>query len=545
MVGRRTLLVAVALCLASCNQSERSGKQAEPAPTDLEPVDLLIRASLDVRGVRPSVAEIAQVEADAAAVETLMDGFLEDPRFEARIRDLYSEITLTRTEAYFIDLGAFDLQGASTASVLEAIGEEPLRLIGHVAANDLPLTELVTADYTFATEVSARMWPVDYPDGQTGWQQVHYTDGRPAAGLLASNGMWWRYQSTDSNANRKRANQVSRILLCHDYLNRPIEFDRNVNLLDQEAVDDALRTNPACVNCHVSLDPIASYFFGFWAYSEAASDIAEYHPSREQRWVDYTGVPPGYFGEPGTTLADLGRQIAADNRFPECMVEHAYELLLRRDVELADWSELTEHREALLAGEMTLKPLLRSVMNSPRYRAANDEGLAGAVPLKMATPALLASQVEDLTGYRLVDSEGWDLIQSEQRGYLSLAGGADGFYVTAAASSPNTTVLLVQERLAEGAASHVVLHDLENPAEARLFTEVALSATPETDRDGMVRQIQALHLRIFGTRVAADGEEVTANLELWQALYDLEGDPTEAWSGLLSALLRDPDLLFY
>ena len=44
---------------------------------------------------------------------------------------------------------------------------------------------------------------------------------------------------------------------------RPIQFDLDVNLLDEAAVTDALRTNPACVNCHVSLDPIASYLFGF------------------------------------------------------------------------------------------------------------------------------------------------------------------------------------------------------------------------------------------------------------------------------------------
>ena len=49
---------------------------------------------------------------------------------------------------------------------------------------------------------------------------ARYQDGRPAAGVLATNGLWWRYRSTASNANRKRANQASRILLCQDYLVR-------------------------------------------------------------------------------------------------------------------------------------------------------------------------------------------------------------------------------------------------------------------------------------------------------------------------------------
>ena len=36
----------------------------------------------------------------------------------------------------------------------------------------------------------------------------------------------------------------------------------------------------------------------------------------------------------------------------------------------------------------------------------------------------------------------------------------------------------------------------------------------------MITQIQALHFRIFGTRVAPDGEEVNAGPELWTALHD-------------------------
>ena len=112
-------------------------------------------------------------------------------------------------------------------------------MIGHVAANDLPLTELVTADYTFANEVDGPDVARGLPRRRaTGWQQgaVHW-DGRPAAGILSGNGHVVAVLSPPTaNANRKRANQVSRMLLCHDYLNRPIDFDRNVNLLDEEAV---------------------------------------------------------------------------------------------------------------------------------------------------------------------------------------------------------------------------------------------------------------------------------------------------------------------
>jgi len=533
----------VTALLAACTEN------VEPAPeaiVPLDPIDLLVRASLDLRGARPSVAELEAVEADPEQLEATIETFYADPRFATRVADLFAEVFLTRTESYLVSFAAYDIDEFVFADVLRSVGDEPLRVVGQVAANDLPITDLVTADWTMANEMLAAMWPLDYPAGETGWKQVHYTDGRPAAGILASNALWWRYQSTESNANRKRANTASRIFLCNDYLVRPIEFDRNINLLDEAAVDDALRSDPGCLNCHTSLDPLAAYFFGFWWYENGSSEIAQYHPSRERNWETYLGTPPAYYGTPGSSLADLGTSIAADNRFPECMVQHVTELLLRRDVELLDADRLTEHRDALIDGGLTLSSLFRSVIASPEYRAATDDGLPGTqVPLKMVTPALLGSQVEDLTGFAWKNLEGGDLLQTDAMGFLTLAGGADGVYAVEHATAPNTTLVLVQERLAEAAADYVVKADADDPSHPRLFSKVTFTETPETGAAAMTAQIQELHFRLFGNRVAADGPEVESNLALWSDLYAVDADPIAAWAGVLSALFRDPDFLFY
>jgi hypothetical protein len=532
------------LLLFACHEPPPAAPPAEAALARLSPTDQLTRASLDLRGVRPAIAEIERVEADPLALETLIDEYMVDPRFGARVADLFSEVFLTRTESYLVSFEGYGVEDISQASLLRSIGDEPLQMIAHVASNDRPLTDLVTADYTMGNEVLARLWPIDYPEGGTGWQEVHYIDGRPAAGLLASNSLWWRYQSTDSNANRGRANAVSRLFLCHDYLTRPIEFDRNVNLLDEEAINDALRTNPGCVNCHASLDPLAAYFFGFTYYEFTGGELSEYHPERERNWTQFLGTPPAYYGEPGDDLSDLGRQIASDHRFPECVVQHTTQLLLRRDVTAEDMDSLTRHREALLQGEMKLRPLLKSVLLSDEYRAAADDTPRG-VPLKLVTPNLLLSQVHDLTGFDWQTVDGWSLLESDAMGFLTLAGGADGTYVVKNATSPNSTLLLVQERLAEAASDFVVASDAADRANARLFTEIDFTETPETGRDAMVAQIQRLHLLLFGDRVAADGPEVEANLSLWSELHEVEPDPARAWTGLLSALLRDPSFLLY
>lgn len=515
----------------------------EPLPR-MSAAELLSRASLDLRGRRPSAEELAAVEADPAAVDAQIDAMLQDPGFGARVRDLFADIYRTRTESYYVAASSYGL--VDSAAFLAAVGEEPLYILSEVAEQDLPWTTLVTADWTMANELLAQAWPLEYTG--EGWQRATYTDGRPRVGVLSTNALWWRYVSTLSNANRARANAVSRILLCQDYLSRPIEFDRNVNLLDEDAVDEALRTNPGCVNCHQSLDPLASYFWGFFYYNYAdPAEATTYHPERERLYRTYTDIEPGYYGEPGYTLRDLSEQIAGDPRFVSCAVEQVYEGLLRREATPEDTDALTRHREAFLSGGLTLRALVRSVVDDPRYRAADRAAAddTGAVPRKMVTPALLASQVEALTGYRMA-SGGYDLMTTDLVGLRTLAGGADGYNVTHTATSPNTTLVLVQQRLAEAAAWSVAEADAAaEGGSRRLFTEIDFTETPDSGRAAMVAQVQALHLALFGRRVAEDGEEVAANLELWSQLYAVGQDPVDAWAGLLSALLRDPDFLFY
>ncbi len=533
-------MAALISLLLSCG-GDAVEKAVTPRVEELSPVQVLSRASLDLRGVRPNVQEIEAVEKDPAALDAMLDGFVDDPRFGARVRALFSSVYLTRQDAW--DVTAADFGLVDEPAFAASVGEEPLRVLSTIAEQDLPYYELVTGDWTMANEVLGEAFPVDYPEGETGWKQVHYTDGRPAAGVLATNGFWWHYGSNLTNSNRGRANAVSKVLLCNDYLSRPIEFSRDVNLLDRDALNDALSNNPGCAACHVTLDPMASYFWGFYYLNTTSRvDASVYHAERERLWQIYTNVAPGYYGEPGTTLTDLGWQIAADSRFPECVTQQVMEAMLQRDVMLEDTEYLTQHREALLASDMRLKPLFKSMIRDIAYRAASSES-PRYVPHKMMGPELLASQIEDLTGFRFV-YEGYDMMTTDSYGLRVLAGGVDGVYATRPAEFPTTTMLLVQERLAQGAASYVVDRDA-TAASPRLFTEVKFTETPTTGRDAMVRQIQALHLRMFGKRVAPDSQEVTDNLSLWEGLYAVDGDAKLAWAGLASVLMRDPDFILY
>ncbi len=527
------------LILLSCTS------EPEPVPAampEMSSAELLTRLSLDLRGRRPSPEELDRVQGDPAALDALTEEMLYDPAFEARVADLWSEVFLTRTETFYV--GAEDYGLPDQATFAASVGDEPLRLLARIAAEDRPWTELVTADWTMANDTLLAAWPLQGEQG-SGWRPAQYTDGRPAAGVLATNGLWWRYTSTTSNANRGRANQISRILLCNDYLVRPIEFERNVDLLDEEAVLDAINNNPGCVACHVSLDPIASYLYGFWTYvPDSVEEASRYHAEREPLWSTVTGVAPSWYGQPGSSLADLGAQIAADPRYPECAVQRTYELLLRRPVSVQDVDRLAAHREAFLDGGLTLRSLMRSVMADPNYRAGATDA-EGAVPRKMVSAELLADQVEALTGFRW-EYAGIDMMGTDSVGLRTLAGGADGSTVAASATRPNATLVLVQERLAQAASWYAVASEVEAERSSRsIFREVDLAAPASTDEAASRAQIVRLHALVLGDTVLADGEEVEAGLALLAELSSVGASPPVAWAGLLSALMRDPDFLLY
>lgn len=509
---------------------------APEAPEPLDDLQLLVRASLDLRGVRPSLAELDAVEGDPAQLEPLIGGFVDDERFGARVRSWFAPIYGTQVDQFAVGPEDYGLAAEFAPRFSASVGEAPLRLVERVAVQDRPWTDLVTADFTMTDELLGQVWPVAREGG--GWQPSVWTDGRPPAGLLSGNSLWWRYPSNGANHHRGRANQISRIFLCQDYLDRAVSFPRDVDLTDDDAIRDALRTNAGCVNCHISLDSLASYLFGFTYVQAGVLELTRYHPERERSWESATGVAPAFFGDPGFSLADLGHQIAADPRFVQCATEQVWQALMQRPASLADADAITTHREAFLDGGLTLRPLVRSIVADPRYRARTDE--LGGAPVRMADPLLWGSQIEALTGYRFTVS-GADMLQADTSGLRSLAGGADGQTGGEGASQPTPTMLLVQERIAQ-AAAHFAAVSAEGSGARDLFPE-GFPADPSSE--ATVRQLRHLHWRLFARRVDPTSLEVTELQALLSELLAARTDPVEAWADLLSVLLRDPDLLVY
>lgn len=517
------------------------GPDPEASPK-LSPREHLIRLSLDLRGVRPTIAEYERLEAASdpeaarAVLATMVDEMLLDPRFADRVKDLWATVVRTRVEDFPVTAASLGLDPALGPALAESLGEEPLELLAELTREDQPLTGLVLADYTLADELLLRVHPVartaaPRPDG---WSRAAYTDGRPMAGWLTMNGLWLRYLSDGVSYGRGRANAVARLFLCADFLDRPVDFPRDFDLTDEEAIREAVRDNDGCIGCHASLDPLASHLAGFQYTDKTPAELLRYHPERERLWPRLTGLAPGFYGEPGYALTDLARAIASDPRYVECLVERGFSLFHGRAADHTDPGELdalTQHRERLIAGGLTMRALARSVVSDPRYALADAP--------KLVPPEMWSDVLFDLTGYRATRG-GRDVFSTDTTGLRSLAGGGDGRGGSAPASSPTATMALSWEKTAEAAAHHAVA----NPAS--LFTELDPSVVPDAALEGrFLAQVAHLHRRLFGTRPALDSLEIQESRKLWDRLLAIEGRPERAWAGLLTALLRDPTLVTY
>jgi hypothetical protein len=167
------------------------------------------------------------------------------------------------------------------------IAREPLELIARVVEEDLPYTEILTADYTmvnpqlalayrstvdFADDDNIDQWQVATMEGYTRIDQSTmyekadqfgaYVSGGlateyPHAGVLNSPGWLARYPSTATNRNRARSRWT-----WYHFLGFDIERSapRTTDPAALSDTDNPTLNNPNCVVCHEVMDPLAGSY---------------------------------------------------------------------------------------------------------------------------------------------------------------------------------------------------------------------------------------------------------------------------------------------
>ena len=177
----------------------------------LESTSLLRRMSLDLRGSIPTLEELQRAQEEPGVLDALVAEFLSDSRYTDRLVDLMAEQWLTRVDSFNLSHVDYKLNDEEAFEFIRSVGEEPLQMMAYVGTHDLPWT---SGDWGLhhGQRVAAR-WPLEDLAGGNGWRPARYANGRPAGGIVMSNGLWWRYYTTPNNYNRSRAAALSRLSL--------------------------------------------------------------------------------------------------------------------------------------------------------------------------------------------------------------------------------------------------------------------------------------------------------------------------------------------
>jgi hypothetical protein len=514
--------------------------------------------------VRPSVDDLRAVAADPAVLPSIVDRYLASPEFGQTMRELHNETLLVRVEQGPMTYPALPPLDTVTARQMnDGLFEEPLRLIEDIVMNDQPYTKIVTADYTMANGVTAAIWGLPHSGGMDAWQRVQYPDGRPAAGILSTSAMHHRWRSTGFNFNRGRANEISRALLCHDFLDSDIQIDTSVDLSDPDVVANAVIANKSCAGCHQTLDPLASYLFIYRGslapvavQNGGSYPVTYYTPGAAGRWRTANKRPPMFFGQDtGGTLGGLGEAIAADPRFARCTAQRFTSYMTEVPQKQLDGAWVARMQTALVESGWSAKALAKAIVLSDEFRISHDTDEARAettVGTLKVRPEQLHRMLRDITGFnwsttstlRLRMPYGTaNLLESDFIGFRVLAGGIDSYFVTEPVHTINATSSLVAKTAAASAAEFVVERDATAAvADRTLFVEAAVTAT---DPARIKAQLAYLHARIYGELVEADSEEVAETYALYEEAFAATSDRKRTWKLVLVGMLSDFRSLFY
>ncbi len=535
-----------------------------PPPTTisyLTPTAHLARASLALRGVRPSLAELREVASDPDELPAIIDRYLTSPEFGATIRELHDDVLLLHPELVNLTPPpAPPLTAITFSEMNRSIYDEPLRLIEDIVMTNQPYTRIVTANYTMADPTVATVWGLPHSE-HDGWERTEWQDDRGHAGILASTALYLRYRSVAFNYNRGRANAIARSLLCHDFSESDVHIDTSVDLSNPAVVADAVVANPACAACHQAMDPLASYFTPFLQGPMNSGVVASYpvdfyHPADVGAWSTTSGRPPGYFGAAPAGLAGLGEAIADDPRFSRCAAVHFASYLTERPEHDLAPAWIAELQGEFIRQGYSARSLARAIVLSDEFRAASDADPAGAervIGYQKLRPRQLAHMLRALTGFAWqADTgekiNGWafgrvDYLDDDYLGYRVLAGGTDNWYVTAPSHTMSATASLVIRNAARLAAAFAVAHDAAAPPGERwLLTAGELSDTAPA---AVRAQLAELHGRIYSELIAPDDPALGDDEELFAGALAASGDPRRAWTVTIAGMLGDLRAIYY
>jgi len=368
--GVRLALQAIMASPHFIFRMEEAPEGVEPGEVyDISDADLASRLSFFLWGAPPDeelirLAEEGDLSKDRE-LERQVRRMLADPRAEAlasrfgaqwlRLQDLEKIRPDALSYPYF------------DQTLADAMHRETELLFDHIRTADLPVSDLLTADYTFVNERLARHYGIPGVVG-TAFQMVEYPDDR-RRGILGHGSVL----TLTSHANRTspvlRGKWVMEVLLGSP----PPPPPPNVPTLEEgeEAADGRFlsvrermeihRANPACSSCHNVIDPIGLAFENFdvtgaWRNRDAGTIV-----DTESELFDGSRVSS--VGELRDAI--MSRPEVFYRIFTENMMAYA----LGRRVEYFDQPAIRQITREAAENDYRLSAFVLGVVNTPGFRS--------------------------------------------------------------------------------------------------------------------------------------------------------------------------------
>jgi len=461
------------------------------------------------------------------------------------------------------------LRGVKTT---DALAREPVEFFVHATKLDRPLTEVLTADYRLMNADTARFFGVAYSgDANDPYDfrevKVPIANERRGpgeyAGILTTTAYLQRYPNTPTNFNRKRARFIYKHFLAYDIM-------KVASRIDASAIDLAAnptRNNAACTGCHAKIDPFAGAMAN-WTECGYADHPHYFTPAEKSNacgdrgWVpESRAYPPGTDEGTLRPLTDaerprgaavLAAAIVQRDGFAQAMVQHVAAGLLSRPLLSApqdpthpayahldaafeyEKTELARLTTAFKMNGQKLKPLVLAVVMSPLFRAvsadrADRTELTGQGGGTLSTPEDLDRRLVALLGHPWMEIAPNGTAHDVGPRYLRRAamfklsyGGTDQSIegVKVRQRLPSSITARVVERMALMMSCIATSRDFDKPAAQRLlFPHVEASLAPSgtaaaADQQPILRNLQHLHERLLGERLALDSPELLATYQL-------------------------------
>jgi len=542
----------------------------------MSPFQTFRNAALLIGGRAPTIEEFTYFDAAGdGALDAKLDGLLQEDAFYEWLKEVYNDQLLTdrykggdnatnlmnatdypdrkwyrEIESTYESL--FLSQGLQYAN--NAVAQEALELIVYVVRNNLPFTEILTADYTLVNPFSAVSYGVsdlvgfEDSDDPAEFQPVQLP-GIPHAGLLTSVMFLNRFPTTATNRNRHRSRMIYQFFLATDVMKlaeRPI---------DPTSIQDHNPTmfNPDCSACHEVIDPLGGAFQNW--------DDRGRYVVPEEGW--HADMLPTGFGEDVMPYEErhraaqwLSTYIASDPRFALATVRTIYTGLTghapitapSEEEEIEDFASYKfafDTQDSLFktlaadfeASDYDLRVVVKGLILSPYFRAVNGPAELTAEEEiefmqvgagRLATPEQLHRRIWATTGFPWRASR--TAVDNLTTGnlYQIFYGGIDSVDITRRITDPNGIMVAVQQRMANELACLSTSRDFSKSEVTRLlFPYVEISYVPEDGNDFPIPQaeeairenIRYLHAHVLGEMLnPGDTElEITYNLfyETW------------------------------